>query len=111
MQDYPEDGQGYMSQVHHGSKMLEDLPGGLAPLCVHVDHAVYFVNELLQQLSGQYFIPKRLFQARMPCGGESTELTILALGHNVSKTTVGFHSNHIAACLLLTLPTRHRRDL
>ncbi|KAI6004294.1 hypothetical protein EDD15DRAFT_2459301 [Pisolithus albus] len=30
MQEYPEDGQGHMSQVHHGSKMLEDLPDGLA---------------------------------------------------------------------------------
>ena len=49
MQEYPEDGQGQMSQVHHGSKMLEDLPDGLAPPCVRVDCVVYFVDELLQQ--------------------------------------------------------------
>ncbi|KAI9455954.1 hypothetical protein HD554DRAFT_1998240, partial [Boletus coccyginus] len=65
MQKYPENGQGRMSQVHHGSKMLEDLPDGLAPPCVHVDCAIYFVNELLRQLTGQYFIPKKFFQTRM----------------------------------------------
>ena len=51
-----------MSQVHHGSKMLEDLPDGLAPPCVHVDHAVYFVDELLQQSMGRYFISKKFFK-------------------------------------------------
>ncbi|KAF8438190.1 hypothetical protein L210DRAFT_3679452 [Boletus edulis BED1] len=90
MQEYPEDGQGRMSQVHHGSKMLDDLPDGLAPPCVRVDRAVYFVNELLQQSTGQYFIPKKFFQARMSPEGESVEPTILALGHKVSKTEEGF---------------------
>ena len=52
MQEYPKDGQGHMLQVYHGNKMLEDLPDGLAPPCVHVDHAVYFINELLQQSIG-----------------------------------------------------------
>lgn len=88
MQEYPKDGQGHMSQLHHGSKMLDDFPEGLAPPCVHVDHAVYFVNELLQQSTGQYFIPKKFFQARMLLEGESVEPTILALGHKVSETVI-----------------------
>ncbi|KAI5983208.1 hypothetical protein EDD15DRAFT_2489603, partial [Pisolithus albus] len=90
MQEYPEDGQGHMSQVHHGSKMLEDLPDGLAPPCVRVDHAIFFVNELLQQSTGSYFIPKKIFQARISSAGESAEPTVFALGHKVSKTMEGF---------------------
>jgi hypothetical protein len=65
MQDYPEDGQGRMSQVHHGFKMLEGLPDHLAPPCVHVEHNIFFVDELLQQASKQYFIPKKFFQAKL----------------------------------------------
>ncbi|KAF8546401.1 hypothetical protein OG21DRAFT_1427122 [Imleria badia] len=57
MQEYPEDGQGQMSQAHHGS---------------------------------QYFVPKKIFQARTSLEGESVEPTILALGHKVSKTAAGF---------------------
>lgn len=88
MQEYPEDGQGRMSQVHHGSKMLEDLPDGLAPPCVRVNRAVYFVDELLQQSTGQYFIPKKFFQARMSREEGRVERTIFALGHKVSKISV-----------------------
>ncbi|KAF8549097.1 hypothetical protein OG21DRAFT_1421898, partial [Imleria badia] len=83
MQEYPEDGQGCMSQVHHGIKMLDDLPDALAPPCIRVDGGIYFVDELLQQSTGQYFIPKKIFQVRTL---ESSEPTILALGHKVSKT-------------------------
>ena len=91
MQEYPEDGQGHMSQVHHGTKMLEDLPEDLAPPCVRVDHSVYFVNELLQQsMPGQYFIPKRFFQARLSTHDE--EPALLALGHPVSEIKVCSHS-------------------
>ena len=77
-----------MSQVHHGSKMLKDLLDGLAPPCIHVDCTVYFVNELLQQSMGQYFIPIKNFQARMSREEGSMEHTIFALGHNISKTSV-----------------------
>jgi hypothetical protein len=87
MQEYPEDGQGCMSQVHHGIKMLDDLPDALAPPCIRVDGGIYFVDELLQQSTGQYFIPKKIFQVRTL---ESSEPTILALGHKVSKTAVCF---------------------
>ncbi|KAI9571213.1 hypothetical protein HD554DRAFT_1998148, partial [Boletus coccyginus] len=87
MQEYPEDGQGRMSQVHHGIKMLDDLPDTLAPPCVRVDYGIYFVNELLQQSTGQFFVPKKFFQARMQ---ESSEPTVLALGHKASKTVEGY---------------------
>ncbi|KAG6376771.1 hypothetical protein JVT61DRAFT_1795 [Boletus reticuloceps] len=66
------DGQGHMSQVHHGTKMLEDLPEDLTPPCAHIDHSVYFVNELLQQSM------------------EGEEPALLALGHQVLKTEEGF---------------------
>jgi len=85
MQDYPEDGQGQMSQVHHGEKMLNDLPDGLAPPSVCVDSNIYFVNELLQRTSKDYFIPTKFFQANLG-GGSETE--VLALGHGVSRTCV-----------------------
>ncbi|KAF8546850.1 hypothetical protein OG21DRAFT_1399235, partial [Imleria badia] len=87
MQEYPEDGQGRMSQVHHGMKMLDDLPDALAPPCARVDCSVYFVNELLQQSTGQFFIPKKFFQARMQ---GSLEPTVLALGHRASETAEGY---------------------
>lgn len=74
-----------MSQVHHGSKMLNDLPDDLAPPCVCVDRSVYFVHELLQQATGQYFIPKKFFQAQALT---QEEPSLLALGHQVSKTAV-----------------------
>ena len=88
MQEYLKDREGCMSQVHHGSKMLEDLPDGLAPPCVHVDRAVYFVDELLQQSMGGYFIPKKFFQGRILREQGSMEHTVFALGHKVSKTSV-----------------------
>ncbi|KAG9021594.1 hypothetical protein FRB95_001902 [Tulasnella sp. JGI-2019a] len=56
MQDYPEDGGDGMSQVFNGSKMLHDLPVEHAPLTVHVDGKIFWVNELLQFSSGGYFI-------------------------------------------------------
>ena len=87
MQDYPEDGQGHMSQVHHGQKMLEELPDGLAPPSVRVNHDIYLVNELLQQSSKQYFIPKKFFQAKL---GPTSETEVLALGHKVSWTEVSY---------------------
>ena len=89
MQDYPEDGRGRMSQVHHGGKMLEGLPRGLAPPCVRANHSIFFVDELLQQESKQYFIPKKFFQAKL---GPTSETEVLALGHKVTRTEVSYHS-------------------
>ncbi|KIK81802.1 hypothetical protein PAXRUDRAFT_15051 [Paxillus rubicundulus Ve08.2h10] len=86
MQDYPEDGQGQMSQVHHGSKILEGLPDHLVPPCVCAGANVFFVNELLQRSSKDYFIPKKFFQAKL---GGASEAEVLALGNGVSKTEPG----------------------
>ncbi|KAG1741897.1 uncharacterized protein EDB91DRAFT_1010901, partial [Suillus paluster] len=58
MQDYPEDGGKGMSQVFNGKKMLFDLP---SPPVVQEDRTVYFTDELLQESSGGYFIPKQFF--------------------------------------------------
>ncbi|KAF8833804.1 hypothetical protein BDN67DRAFT_868821, partial [Paxillus ammoniavirescens] len=88
MQDYPEDGQGRMLQVHHGNKMLEGLPDDLAPPCVRVDGSIYFVNKLVQQQGNQYFIPKKFFQARLSL--PPAEATVLSLGHKVQQTGEGF---------------------
>ncbi|KIK79001.1 hypothetical protein PAXRUDRAFT_16570 [Paxillus rubicundulus Ve08.2h10] len=88
MQDYPEDDQGRMLQVHHGNKMLEGLPDDLAPPCVCVDGSIYFVNKLVQQQGNQYFIPKKFFQARLSL--PPAEATVLSLGHKVQQMGEGF---------------------
>ncbi|KAG0692392.1 hypothetical protein DFH29DRAFT_985782 [Suillus ampliporus] len=60
MQDYPEDGGKGMFQVFNGDKMLFKLP---SPPAARVGGDIYFVNELLQEMSGDYFIPNRFFLA------------------------------------------------
>jgi hypothetical protein len=85
MRDYPKDGQGRMSQIHHGEKMLHGLPDNLAMPSVHVDRNIFFVDELLQQTSKDYFIPKKFFQARVSADHNAE---ILSLGHSVTWTEV-----------------------
>ncbi|KAH7903914.1 hypothetical protein BJ138DRAFT_1019864, partial [Hygrophoropsis aurantiaca] len=87
MQDYPEEGSGRMSQVHHGNKMLHGLPDHLAPPTVRVGDNIYFVDELLQQSSREYFILKKFFQAKLMI---DNDIQVLALGHIVSRTDAGF---------------------
>ncbi|KAI6003233.1 hypothetical protein F5J12DRAFT_906211 [Pisolithus orientalis] len=87
MQDYPEDGQGWMSQVHHGEKMLEGLPNILSPPCVTVGINIFFINELLQCSMKDYFIPKKFFQAKF---SGTPEAEVLAPGHGVSQTEEGY---------------------
>ncbi|KAG2046047.1 hypothetical protein BDR06DRAFT_843849, partial [Suillus hirtellus] len=58
MQDYPEDGRKGMLQVFNGNKMLLDLP---SPPAAQVDRKVFFIDELLQDSSGDYFIPGHFF--------------------------------------------------
>jgi len=53
-----------MSQVHHGSKMLHDLPKELLVPSVRVDNNIYFRNELLQLTTG-FFIPMCFFQGNV----------------------------------------------
>ncbi|KIK78067.1 hypothetical protein PAXRUDRAFT_165006 [Paxillus rubicundulus Ve08.2h10] len=98
MQDYPKDGQGQMSQIHHGFKMLEGLPTAwrtriltlpdyLTFPCFHVKRNIFFVNKLLQQASKQYFILKKFFYAKL---GPTSETEVLTLGHKASQTEMCF---------------------
>ncbi|KAG1728357.1 hypothetical protein EDD22DRAFT_742551, partial [Suillus occidentalis] len=99
MRDYPEDGGEGMSQVFNGQKMLFDLP---SPPAARVDGTVYFTDELLQDTSGDYFIPERFFYASPPVdldddNGESHENSVTkplyALGRAVKRTEAGFIVN------------------
>jgi hypothetical protein len=58
MQDFPKDGGKGMSQVFSGKKMLVNLP---SPPVAQVDRKVFCINELLQDSSGDYFIPECFF--------------------------------------------------
>lgn len=54
-----------MSQVFNGMKMLLDSSCP-SPPAVRVEGKIYFVNELLQEVSGDYFISERFFFASYP---------------------------------------------
>ncbi|EGO26853.1 hypothetical protein SERLADRAFT_436680 [Serpula lacrymans var. lacrymans S7.9] len=86
MQDYPKDGEGSMSQAHHGSKMLLDPHPSLAVPSVSANSKIFFVDELLQQSSGAYFIPKQFFQSR----DQLDDVEILLLGYPVARSEAGF---------------------
>ncbi|EGN93622.1 hypothetical protein SERLA73DRAFT_78499 [Serpula lacrymans var. lacrymans S7.3] len=86
MQDYPEEGDGSMSQAHHGTKMLHDLPPSLAAPSILINGKIYSVDELLQQSNGAYFIPKKIFQSQDQLGIVET----LAIGHSVVPSEAGF---------------------
>ncbi|KAG1812689.1 hypothetical protein EV424DRAFT_1289956, partial [Suillus variegatus] len=60
MLDYPEDGGARMLQVCHGQKMLLEMP---SPPAACVGGKIYFINKLLQEHSGAYFVPERFFNA------------------------------------------------
>ncbi|KAG2351054.1 hypothetical protein BDR07DRAFT_1456116 [Suillus spraguei] len=90
MHDYPEDGRGNMSQVHHGLKMLHELPKELLVPSVFINNNIYFWNELLQSTTG-FFIPSCFFQGNISgCDAEQALLQVLALGHPVVQTEAGF---------------------
>ncbi|KAG2117691.1 hypothetical protein BD769DRAFT_1362603, partial [Suillus cothurnatus] len=90
MHDYPEDGRGNMSQVHHGSKMLHDLPKELLVPSICVDNNIYFRNELLQSTTG-FFIPTYFFQGNVSSRDtEQASLQVLALGYPVVRMEAGF---------------------
>lgn len=71
--DYPIDGNGGTSQVFHGSKM-HDIASALVVPTVCVNDRIFFVNELLQNQDGTYFIPERFFY-RLP---ENSRLSTIA---------------------------------
>jgi len=63
MRFYPEDGEGTMSQMWHGSKWLKDLPDDLVtPMFIHpVSKEHFYVGELTSCQDGSFFIPTRWF--------------------------------------------------
>ncbi|KAH7903987.1 hypothetical protein BJ138DRAFT_1019772 [Hygrophoropsis aurantiaca] len=97
MQDYPEDEGGGMSQVFGGEKLLLELP---SPPAVRVGDTIFFVNELLQESSGEYFIPERFFLASYKSTSPATPVScdpepssakeLYALGRVVERTSAGF---------------------
>ncbi|KAI6017560.1 hypothetical protein BKA83DRAFT_4015195, partial [Pisolithus microcarpus] len=92
MQDFPEDGGKGMSQTFHGEKLLHELP---SPPAVQVDGTVYFVGELLQECSGDYFFPERFFLAAPEAvGGDSAgspQMKVMyAVGRTAQRTEAGF---------------------
>lgn len=99
MKDFPESGEGGMSEVHHGRKMLLESPQGIATPAVRVRGRIFFVDELLRCVGGMYFIPERFFsqkhprtkQSSNPAGGvEKTKL--MALGRVARKAEVSWFS-------------------
>ncbi|KAG1828025.1 hypothetical protein EV424DRAFT_1318931 [Suillus variegatus] len=93
MMDYPEDGGLGMSQVCHGQKMLLEMP---SPPAARVGGKVYFINELLQERSGAYFVPERFFNASYGSSNQrdSQDLRqdkeLYAMGRAVQYTDAGF---------------------
>jgi hypothetical protein len=85
MQDYPEDGGKGMLQVFNGEKMLFELP---SPPAAKVDGEIYFMNELLQDASGDYFIPERFFLASYLSMNGGADKQLHALGRTVQQTEV-----------------------
>ncbi|KAG2051958.1 hypothetical protein BDR06DRAFT_1009890 [Suillus hirtellus] len=77
MQYYPEDSGKGMLQVFNGEKMLFELP---SPPAAKVDGEIYFMNELLQDASGDYFIPERFFLASYMSMNDGTDKQLHVLG-------------------------------
>ncbi|KAG2156935.1 uncharacterized protein EDB93DRAFT_1247115 [Suillus bovinus] len=89
MQDYPEDGGRGMSQVFNGEKMLFELP---SPPAAKVNGEIYFIKELLQDSSGDYFIPEHFFFASYASEptSDTADKLLYALGRAVQRTEEGF---------------------
>ncbi|KAF8840259.1 hypothetical protein BDN67DRAFT_880617, partial [Paxillus ammoniavirescens] len=91
MEDYPEDTGSCMSQVFNGEKMLLEV---LSPPAARVEGKIYFVDELLQERSGTYFIPEHFFYASYQASSDPSEPEKLyALGQEVERTSAGFIVN------------------
>ncbi|KEP52926.1 hypothetical protein V565_037680, partial [Rhizoctonia solani 123E] len=56
---YPHHCGNYMAQTWHGKKMLEDVSDDMLSPTMCYDGKTYWVNEVVQRISGAYFIPKR----------------------------------------------------
>ena len=98
MQDYPVSSGDGMEQAFNAEKMLIDIPSEMATQTVCVDRELFYLNELLQQKSGEYFIPEHFFFAKTsdqePSAGALSEGDLHALGHKVEKSDVSPNSIH-----------------
>ena len=79
---YPEDANGRMVQLWHGSKWLTDLSDEfLTPMVIHPrSGAHYYMGELSKCENGQWFIPQQWFN--------KTGNGIWALGVEVMQSEV-----------------------
>ena len=91
MQDYAEEGSNSILQVFHDSKMLHEV---LSSPAVQVEGNIYFVEEILQDCTGNYFFPKRFFCATrrvaegMTSSPEADKKEVYALGCPAEQTEV-----------------------
>ena len=72
--------------------MLVDIPSDMATQTVHVNGELFYVNKLLQQKSGHYFIPEQFFHIKDknqgPNIGVLHEEWPFALGYEVKHSEV-----------------------
>ncbi|KAI0345233.1 hypothetical protein BDW22DRAFT_1470253, partial [Trametopsis cervina] len=61
MQDFPEDCEGYASEIWHGEKALLEGPHGIVTPAVRVNGQIYFTKELVLLDLDEYFIPERFY--------------------------------------------------
>ncbi len=118
MQDYPVDGGSGMSQLQNAGKITSDLAGSVVSPAARVDGVIYFVDELLQLQSGDFFLPERFFQGEPQlvksrssefqrstwCG---KEYELYALGRQVALSDV-CNSSLAGLCLLTSCITQVR---
>ncbi|KAI0943229.1 hypothetical protein AcW1_002444 [Taiwanofungus camphoratus] len=96
MQDYLIDSEGGMLQVFHVEKMLLGMPSELAAPMVCVDGEIYFINELLQLDSYEYFIPEHFFASYSSISNSDTSgpfcttQELFTLGRTVTRSDMGF---------------------
>lgn len=76
---YPEDLQGRLGEVWHGTKMLQDVPDHILTPMIRHKGVSYFVDELVKCEDGSYFLPKRWVR----CNN-----SMHAVGHPVQNSLV-----------------------
>ncbi|KAI0694535.1 hypothetical protein BC835DRAFT_1274457 [Cytidiella melzeri] len=97
MQDYPQNGEGRMSQMWHGEKMVLEAPPAPA---ARVRNRIYFVDELVYCTDNSYFIPERFVleasqQGDSDVQNSSIEEKLVAIGRKVRKTEVKHYEHSI----------------
>lgn len=108
MQDYLIDSEGGMLQVFHVEKMLLGMPSELAAPMVCVDGEIYFINELLQLDSYEYFIPEHFFASYSSISNSDTSgpfcttQELFTLGRTVTRSDVSVMLLCFAATLQLS---------